>query len=42
VEPSLTAAGTALTIILPDGGTVAATVMEHLSAVDPEGVRLRG
>jgi len=42
VDAELATPGTALTIVLPSGGTAAATVMEHLAAVDPEGVRLRG
>ena len=42
VDAALAAPGTSLTIKLPSGETAAATVMEHLAAVDPEGVRLRG
>jgi len=33
--------GTVVTVRLPDGTVVPATVTEHLASVDPEGVRLR-
>ena len=41
VEPGLSAPGTVVTIVLPDGGTAEATVMPQLAHVDPEGARLR-
>ena len=34
--------GTLVTVRLPDGRSVPATVTEHLASVDPEGARLRG
>jgi sarcosine oxidase, subunit alpha len=41
VEHELAVPGTEVTIVLPAGGTLRATVMEHLAFVDPEGGRLR-
>jgi len=41
VDPAVSAAGTVVTIRLPGGGDIAATVQEDLAFVDPEGVRLR-
>jgi hypothetical protein len=35
------APGTTVTVRLPSGGDVTATVQEELAFVDPEGVRLR-
>jgi len=42
VAAHLAEPGTEITVRLSDGGSVPATVTEHLAAVDPEGVRLRG
>ena len=41
VDPAIAAPGTVVTIRLPSGGDVQATVKEDLAFVDPEGVRLR-
>ena len=41
VDPSIAAPGTVLTIRLPGGGDISATVQKDLAFVDPEGVRLR-
>ncbi|HSK92052.1 MAG TPA: 2Fe-2S iron-sulfur cluster-binding protein [Euzebyales bacterium] len=42
VAPHLADPGTAVSVLLPDGRRIAATVMPHHAHVDPEGVRLRG
>jgi sarcosine oxidase, subunit alpha len=42
VAPELTGPGASVTIALPDGRRVAASVQAQLEAVDPEGVRVRG
>ncbi len=42
VAPHLKEPGAIVTVRLPDGGHVPATVMEHHAHFDPEGVRLRG
>ena len=42
VAPSLTGPGTQVTVRLPDGGEVAATVMPQHAHFDPEGTRQRG
>jgi len=42
VAPDRSAPGTVVTVRLPDGRHVQATVMAHHAHVDPEGVRLRG
>jgi sarcosine oxidase subunit alpha len=42
VLPQLAAPGTRVTIVLPDGARVQATVREQLAFIDPEGVRVRG
>jgi sarcosine oxidase subunit alpha len=42
VSSRLADPGTVVTVQLPDGGTAAATVMEHHAQFDPEGARLRG
>ncbi|HBM55745.1 MAG TPA: sarcosine oxidase, partial [Acidimicrobiaceae bacterium] len=39
VDPSLSAAGTTITILLIDGRRVTGTIQEHHAHVDPEGVR---
>ena len=39
VDPSLSAAGSSLTLLLANGQRIKATVQEHHSHVDPEGVR---
>ncbi|MGH3425544.1 MAG: aminomethyltransferase family protein, partial [Nocardioidaceae bacterium] len=41
VDAALAAAGTELTVLLPDGTRVAARVQGHLAHVDPEGERQR-
>ena len=41
VDPSIAAPGTVITVRLPDGRDISATVREDLAFVDPEGVRLR-
>ena len=41
VDPAVAAPGTTVTVRLPSGGDVTATVQEDLAFVDPEGVRLR-
>jgi len=41
VDPSIATPGTVVTVRLPEGGDVSATVQEDLAFVDPEGVRLR-
>lgn len=41
VDAGMAAPGTALQVRLPDGRTIAATVTEHLAAVDPDGERQR-
>ncbi len=41
VDPAISAPGTTVTVRLPSGGDVTATVQEDLAFVDPEGVRLR-
>ena len=42
VDPDLAAAGTIVTVLLPDRRRIPARVMEHHAHYDPEGVRLRG
>lgn len=42
VEADLADPGTVVTVRLPDGRLIPATVMPHHAHVDPEGVRLRG
>ena len=42
VDPQLAKPGTVVTVLLPDGRRIAATVMPHLAHFDPEGKRLRG
>jgi len=42
VAPHLAGAGTVVTVHLPDGRRVPATVQAHHAHFDPEGVRLRG
>jgi sarcosine oxidase subunit alpha len=42
VAPHLAEPGTVVTVLLPDGRRVEATVTPQLAHVDPEGVRLRG
>ena len=42
VPPALADGGSELTIVLPDGRRVTATVLEHHAHFDPEGGRLRG
>jgi len=42
VAPHLTKPGTTVTVQLPDGSRVTATVMEHHTHYDPEGVKARG
>jgi sarcosine oxidase subunit alpha len=42
VAPSLARPGTQVTVRLPDGGEVAATVMPQHAHFDPEGTRQRG
>lgn len=41
VDPTVSAPGTTVTVRLPGGGDISATVQEDLAFVDPEGVRLR-
>ena len=41
VDPAIAAPGTVITVRLPDGRDISATVREDLAFVDPEGVRLR-
>ena len=41
VDPLVAAPGTVVTVRLPDGRDISATVREDLAFVDPEGVRLR-
>ncbi|MGI8692935.1 MAG: glycine cleavage T C-terminal barrel domain-containing protein, partial [Geodermatophilaceae bacterium] len=41
VDPAVAAPGTVVTIRLPSGSDITATVREDLAFVDPEGVRLR-
>ena len=41
VDPSISAPGTTVTILLVDGQRITATVMEHHAHVDPEGARQR-
>jgi len=42
VEAGLAAPGSVVSIVTPDGARMMATVMEHHSHFDPEGLRLRG
>jgi sarcosine oxidase, subunit alpha len=42
VAPHLSGAGTVVTVLLPDGRRIQATVMAQHAHFDPEGVRLRG
>jgi len=42
VDPAIAASGTRVTVRLPSGGDIPATVQEQLAFLDPEGVRLRG
>ena len=42
VDPDLAAAGSRLTIRLPDGARATAKVLDHHAHFDPEGTRLRG
>lgn len=42
VSPGLAVAGTVVTVKLPDGSHVQASVTEHHAHFDPEGTRLRG
>jgi sarcosine oxidase subunit alpha len=42
VAPHLAEPGTVVTVLLPDGRRIEATVTPQLAHVDPEGVRLRG
>ena len=42
VEPELAAGGTKLTVLLPSGERIGATVMDHHAHFDPAGERLRG
>ena len=42
VDPHLAAAGTEVTVHLPNGRNIRARVMEHHAHLDPEGTRLRG
>ena len=41
VDPAVAAPGTTVTVRLPSGGDITATVQEDLAFIDPEGVRLR-
>ena len=41
VDPSISAPGTTVTVLLVDGRRITATVMEHHAHVDPEGARQR-
>jgi sarcosine oxidase subunit alpha len=41
VDPAIAAPGTTVTVRLPSGGDITATVQEQLAFLDPEGVRLR-
>ncbi len=41
VDPSISAPGTTVTVLLVDGQRITATVMEHHAHVDPEGARQR-
>ena len=42
VEPELAAGGTKVTVLLPSGERISATVMDHHAHFDPTGERLRG
>jgi sarcosine oxidase, subunit alpha len=42
VDEAHSAAGSVVTIHLPDGTEIPARVMEHHAHFDPEGVRARG
>lgn len=42
IDADLAAPGTTVTVLMPDGRTEPATVMEHHAHFDPEGLRLRG